>query len=137
MPRFLNTSGTGTFEWHDHPRKLHYAILSHTWRALVDGGEQTHADISKLKTEVIRSMQTVPGFREGCEFARNAPFELFWIDEYCNDKTSSADLAEAISSMYERYRLSDICFFYLEDVRDGDVPQAKHSKFRASRWHTR
>jgi hypothetical protein len=39
-----------------------------------------------------------------------------WIDTCCIDKTSSAELSEAINSMFRWYRKSKVCFAYLEDV---------------------
>ncbi|KAH9846486.1 hypothetical protein C2E23DRAFT_890807 [Lenzites betulinus] len=180
MPRFLNT-WTGMFEWHNHPQRARYVILSHTWRSPQEGGEQSHADILKLQAEVaasstqvhstsgshatcvlapIRASRTkrtassgatttrVPSpffshpnlsakIAKACETARNAGFELLWIDACCIDKTSSAELAEAINSMYEWYRLADVCYVFLQDVCDEDVPHEKGSRFRSSRWHTR
>jgi hypothetical protein len=38
----------------------------------------------------------------------------------CIDKTSSADLSEAINSMYRWYGKADVCYAYLSDV-DVDI----------------
>ncbi|EIW53268.1 uncharacterized protein TRAVEDRAFT_85588, partial [Trametes versicolor FP-101664 SS1] len=72
-----------------------------------------------------------------CKVARDAGFRLVWIDSCCIDKTRSAELSEAINSMFEWYRLSDACYVYLSDVPNGDDPRAPESAFRRSRWHTR
>lgn len=64
-------------------------------------------------------------------------FQLILIDSCCIDKASSAELSEAINSMYELYRLSGACYVYLADVPDDDHPQALGSSFRFSRWHKR
>lgn len=71
-----------------------------------------------------------------CTVAREAGFHLAWNDVCCIDQTSSAELSEAINSMYEWYRLSDMCYVYLADVSDGDVPWELF-KFRESKWHRR
>ncbi|EIW51966.1 uncharacterized protein TRAVEDRAFT_86424, partial [Trametes versicolor FP-101664 SS1] len=71
-----------------------------------------------------------------CRVAREAGFRLAWNDTCCIDKTSSAELSEAINSMYEWYRLSDMCYVYLADVPDGDIAR-RGSDFRGSSWHTR
>lgn len=42
-----------------------------------------------------------------------------WIDTCCIDKTSSAELSEAINSMYRWYENSSICYIYLEDTPKG------------------
>ncbi|EIW58320.1 uncharacterized protein TRAVEDRAFT_123502, partial [Trametes versicolor FP-101664 SS1] len=72
-----------------------------------------------------------------CKVAREARFRLVWNDACCIDKSSSAELSEAINSMYELYRLSQVCYVYLEDVPDGNDPQDPDSHFRRSRWHRR
>lgn len=180
MPRFLNTL-TGEFEWYNDPRKVIYAILSHTWRPSEDGGEQCFGDVLNLQATVsegvrkqqvavlqeLQSLQSLqpsmitrksnyPVTRKGsthstiithpklsdkikgiCTVARKAGFRLIWSDACCIDKTSSAELSEAINSMYEWYRLSDMCYVYLEDVPDGDVPTDSTSYFCISRWHDR
>ncbi|KAI0828059.1 hypothetical protein BC628DRAFT_1418150 [Trametes gibbosa] len=72
-----------------------------------------------------------------CKVAREAGYELLWIDTCCIDKTSSAEIAEVVNSMYEWYRLSDVCYAYLSDVPNGEDPREQCSRFRRSRWHTR
>ena len=39
-----------------------------------------------------------------------------WIDTCCIDKTSSAELSEAINSMFVWYQRSAECYVFLEDV---------------------
>ncbi|KAL1945062.1 hypothetical protein VTO73DRAFT_2682 [Trametes versicolor] len=178
MPRFLNTL-TGEFEWYNDPRKVIYAILSHTWRSSEDGGEQSFGDVQNIQSTVaegvrkqqvavlqeLQSLQShqpsmvprtsnysVKGSTHStiithpklsnkikgiCTVARKAGFRLIWSDACCIDKTSSAELSEAINSMYEWYRLSDMCYVYLEDVPDDDVPTDSTSYFCISRWHDR
>lgn len=53
----------------------------------------------------------------------------------CIDKTSSAELSEAINSMFKWYQGADICYAYLEDVPRGDDGQ--EPDISASRWFTR
>ncbi|KAH9846475.1 hypothetical protein C2E23DRAFT_890798 [Lenzites betulinus] len=72
-----------------------------------------------------------------CKVAREAGYELLWIDTCCIDKSSSAELAEAINSMNAWYRLSAVCYAFLADVPDGDDPPDEGSQFRKSRWHKR
>lgn len=57
----------------------------------------------------------------------------------CIDKTSSAELSEAINSMFRWYRNSAICYAYLDDVSfDGQGPVDLEScGFGASRWFSR
>lgn len=72
-----------------------------------------------------------------CRYARQAGYWLLWIDACCIDKSSSAEFSEAINSMYDWYRLADVCYVYLADVPHGQDPTRENSRFRRSRWHTR
>ncbi|KAH9848555.1 heterokaryon incompatibility protein-domain-containing protein [Lenzites betulinus] len=156
MPRFLNTY-TGEFVWLFDIDANPYAILSHTWRSEQEGGEQTFDDIVKLQAlcpittrnswkvgpppPVNEAFFSHPALhskiKRACEVARKTGFRLIWIDSCCIDKRSSAELSEAINSMYALYRDADVCYVYLADVRSGTDPRAKYSDFRKSRWHKR
>ncbi|KAH9848535.1 heterokaryon incompatibility protein-domain-containing protein [Lenzites betulinus] len=156
MPRFLNTH-TGEFVWIAEIGATPYAILSHTWRSAEEGGEQTFDDVVRLQTECTIAthdpwnVETAPPvnealfshpkladkIRRACEVARNAGFRLIWIDSCCIDKRSSAELSEAINSMYALYRDADVCYVYLADVPHGTDPRAEYSRFLQSRWHKR
>lgn len=160
LMRLLNTC-TGQFVWIADPSAVRYAILSHTWRSEEEGGEQSYDDFRELQastrhtstrllhrirgTSSRRSPQSsvlshsalsdkVKGF---CKIAHEAGYELVWIDSCCIDSSSSAELSEAINSMYQWYRLAEVCYVYLADVPDGDKPAARDSAFRTSRWRTR
>ncbi|EJF57397.1 hypothetical protein DICSQDRAFT_69605, partial [Dichomitus squalens LYAD-421 SS1] len=74
---------------------------------------------------------------EGAEFLHlRRAHRLRVLDTCCIDKSSSAELSEAINSMFYWYRDADVCHVYLFDVDDDD-PQMPSSTFRSSRWHTR
>ena len=65
-----------------------------------------------------------------------------WVDTCCIDKTSSAELSEAINSMCSWYRNSSRCIVYLEDVTTNGIdainqPSQFGSQFEHSRWFTR
>jgi hypothetical protein len=62
----------------------------------------------------------------------------------CIDKSSSAELTEAINSMFCWYREAAKCYVYLSDVSMHDYDQTDHCSqspwepaFRKSRWFTR
>ena len=75
------------------------------------------------------------------------------MDTCCIDKTSSAELSEAINSMYAWYCDLAVCYVYMSDVDvsldedpggegAGDTPSALQyrttlNRFGASRWFTR
>lgn len=57
-----------------------------------------------------------------------------WIDTCCIDKSSSAELSEAINSMYQWYSQAAFCYVYLEDLFPNESDEAGLSKCR---WITR
>lgn len=48
----------------------------------------------------------------------NCTFDAYrvWIDSVCIDKSSSAELQEAINSMFNWYAEARMCYAYLSDV---------------------
>ncbi|XEV07396.1 hypothetical protein FSHL1_012683 [Fusarium sambucinum] len=109
-----------------------YAILSHVW---------TNEEVSyQQMTGSLPLSEDSKGYRKIVEFCakvRNEGFEYAWVDTCCIDKTSSAELSEAINSMFLWYRKSDACYVYLQDVPSIENPVTKGSQFRQSRWFTR
>ncbi|KAI0184200.1 heterokaryon incompatibility protein-domain-containing protein [Xylaria flabelliformis] len=102
-----------------------YAILSHVW-----GQEEvTFQDMQHLDEKV----KAKPAFKkiEGiCKQARCEQLEWAWVDTCCIDKTSSAELSEAINSMFQWYAKSSVCYAFLADVSDVEG-------IRKSRWFKR
>lgn len=66
------------------------------------------------------------------EQARRDGLSYFWVDTCCIDKRSSAELSEAINSMFKWYQHHSICYVYLLDVKSEDL-----TKFEESRWFKR
>ena len=88
-----------------------YAILSHTWRE--DEDEVLFTDMEKGSAESKAGYQKL---RYACKQAAAAGLEYIWIDTCCIDKSSSAELSEAINSMFSWYQRAEICYAYLADV---------------------
>ncbi|KAF3011345.1 hypothetical protein E8E14_006824 [Neopestalotiopsis sp. 37M] len=116
-----------------------YAILSHTWGTGLDD-EVTLQDIKESKGE------EKPGYQKilfcGQQAERDG-LDYFWVDTCCIDKTSSAELTEAINSMFRWYQNAQKCYVYLADVsqsdRQADEPARSIWKlaFRKSKWFSR
>jgi hypothetical protein len=114
-----------------------YAILSHRW----EGEEVTFRDL----TDGTSKGKAGYGKIHFCgEQARRDRLEYFWVDTCCIDKSSSAELSEAINSMFRWYQKAARCYVYLSDVsiqkRKASNTSAEctwESAFRASRWFTR
>jgi hypothetical protein len=91
-----------------------YAILSHTW----NDSEISFKDMRK-KREAQKSRLEFSKIRGACVQAIERELDWIWIDSCCIDKRSSAELSEAINSMYKWYEDSEICFVYLQDLSSG------------------
>jgi hypothetical protein len=64
--------------------------------------------------------------------------DYFWVDTCCIDKSSSAELTEAINSMFKWYQNSVKCYVYLTDVsKSGTSAPAKYQELQQSRRFTR
>ncbi|KAK0129725.1 hypothetical protein ONS96_000285 [Cadophora gregata f. sp. sojae] len=113
-----------------------YAILSHRWQDdevsfqdMMNGEAANKAGYSKIK--------------KCCREASKQGLNYAWIDTCCIDKTSSAELTEAINSMYQWYQNAKVCFVYLFDVDDSEVDAhcsddaVDSAHFENSSWWTR
>jgi Heterokaryon incompatibility protein (HET) len=116
-----------------------YAILSHTWR--LDGGE---VKFQHVQEGTAKSKAGYDKIRFCGQKAASHGLKYFWVDSCCIDKSNSAELQEAITSMFRWYRNADRCYVYLSDVSVGDCDANSQvyqwpweSAFRASRWFTR
>jgi hypothetical protein len=106
-----------------------YAILSHTWGE----NEVTVRDFGDFLGR--RKSIKIDGC---CAQVLKNRLDYVWIDTCCIDKSSSAELSEAINSMFAWYEKAEVCYVYLADVRSDEVdPEDEHSDFRKSRWFTR
>lgn len=145
-----------------------YVILSHTWGdqevsyqemrflqrllALPDDLKHDTAYVSILATAAgldlslndTKSIRDRVGYKKilgTAEIAKSWSISYFWVDTCCIDKTSSAELQEAINSMYKWYRASSSCLVYLEATMPVTRGQLEDDYFqtmlRASRWVTR
>ncbi|KAF5363049.1 hypothetical protein D9758_012648 [Tetrapyrgos nigripes] len=129
-----------------------YAILSHTWEA----EEVTFQDIQNIATlaatcnerpvtfddvkAFLPTAQLKKGYTkvvQACVRARNSAFDWIWIDSCCINKESSAELSEAINSMYQYYEDAVVCYVYLFDVSGTFHPKNPESNFKKSKWFTR
>jgi hypothetical protein len=86
-----------------------YAILSHRW----EDEELSFGDVTP-EYQHLKGYQKVKAF---CEEAEKNDFQYVWVDTCCIDKKSSAELGEAINSMYMWYERADICYAYLCDIQ--------------------
>lgn len=122
--RLLHTSDLKFREFFDEVPK--YAILSHRWGPLDD--EVSYEDFLAGNKRHRPGWQKIEAFRS-C--AKEQGYSWCWVDTCCINKNSSAELSEAINSMYAWYARSSVCLAYLADVHEtGD-------DFTESEWFSR
>lgn len=135
----LSTMMLETFARHDHDETPPYAILSHTWK---EGKEILFEDfmLESLSLECPPKNLKVQKWEGWCKLyrfckeAKRLGYTHGWIDTACIDKSvsissakeffcmiaanplkSSAELSEAINSMWTWYFESDCCLVHLEE----------------------
>ncbi|KAF6841661.1 het domain-containing protein [Colletotrichum plurivorum] len=138
-----------------------YAILSHTWgkdevtfqelcwSKDYEKNQTTYASLEPLilqlgqklaeKALALRRRAGFDKIVQSARVAKDKGLQYVWVDTCCIDKTSSAELSEAINSMYRWYSAAEWCFDFLSDVAHcepiDDIPSK--SGFEQSRWFTR
>ncbi|KAI3550645.1 HET domain-containing protein [Colletotrichum filicis] len=132
--RLINTATLELQEFFDRAGTPPYAILSHTW----EDGEVSFQEWSQRETRTgKKGFLKIESF---CRLALRDGYTHAWVDTNCIDKRSSAELSEAINSMFVWYQDAAICYVYMADVsvssramdyRDLD------SQFLNSKWFTR
>ncbi|KUJ12551.1 HET-domain-containing protein [Mollisia scopiformis] len=124
--RLINTV-TGAFEEFIGDNIPPYAILSHTW----EGREVSFKDTSDPSCKHQKAYHKI---EKTCQLAAQRDIKYAWVDTCCIDKSSSAELTEAINSMYRWYQRSNVCFVYLSDLCATAVLK---TALRDCRWFTR
>ncbi|EXJ56892.1 hypothetical protein A1O7_07236 [Cladophialophora yegresii CBS 114405] len=123
--RLINTH-TGSLEDALAQTEPRYAVLSHCWTK----DEILFPDIQSRNSE--RTSNHIK-FWGSLQQAKSDGLKYIWIDTCCIDKQSTAELSEAINSMYRWYQGAEYCYVYLHDV-DKDTWQ---ETFPKSKWFTR
>ncbi|KAH9208012.1 heterokaryon incompatibility protein-domain-containing protein [Leptodontidium sp. 2 PMI_412] len=119
----INTTSLA-LEFIEDPETCIYAILSHTW----GDNEVSFQDMADVKR--ARKKQGFSKIQRTCQLALDRNIEYAWVDTCCIDKSSSAELTEAINSMFRWYKQSHICFVFLSDLLSTEY-------LSSCRWFTR
>ena len=105
-----------------------YVILSHRWIDSMEVDYEEMVDLAKAdrqEQDEIRCRQGYTKIVDTCKQAKQDGYEWLWIDTCCIDKRSSAELSEAINSMYQCYANAKICYAYLHDLDGSSFPTKK------------
>ncbi|KAI1203540.1 HET-domain-containing protein [Nemania serpens] len=118
-----------------------YAILSHTWGK----DEVLFQDLQDPSHKEKLGYTKIEGC---CQEAIRDALKFVWVDTCCIDKRSSAELSEAINSMFRWYGEAKVCYVYLADVSAQEDPGLRVDDLSSeprmlpaslcnSRWFTR
>jgi hypothetical protein len=127
--KLINTS---TLELHDFYLAdiPPYAILSHTWS---DG----EVNFQEMSSKNCSSKKGFAKIARTCQIALADGLEYAWVDTCCIDKSSSAELSEAINSMYQWYAKAAFCYVFLEDLPSDGTWDLAEKALPTCRWFTR
>ncbi|KIK15181.1 hypothetical protein PISMIDRAFT_115586, partial [Pisolithus microcarpus 441] len=93
-----------------------FTTLSHRWGS----GEPLLRDVEGKNIDNLGSADGEAKLQMFCMLALQHDFQWAWSDTCCIDKDSSAELQEAIGSMFTWYHRSSLTIVHLSDVFDGD-----------------
>lgn len=115
-----------------------YAVLSHTWGAEEVTFEEIRCGLTRRESKAgWKKIQNC------CRQAIKDGLEFVWIDTCCIDKSSSAELQEAINSMFRWYEMSLECYAHISDFNYPSLDDEPLTVERAllklplARWFTR
>ncbi|KAI5997226.1 hypothetical protein F5J12DRAFT_339063 [Pisolithus orientalis] len=91
------------------------AMLSHRWGS----GEPLLRELAGKNIYDLHGTDGLAKLQDFCLLALERNFKWAWSDTCCIDKDSSAELQEAIGSMFSWYRRSSLTIVYLSDVFDA------------------
>ncbi|KAL4072353.1 hypothetical protein V8B97DRAFT_1870420 [Scleroderma yunnanense] len=106
-----------------------YAILSHRW--IEHQGQTAEVNYDEMSglarmheglRDEIRQRTGYKKILDSCVQAIKDGLEWLWVDTCCIDRQSTAEISEAINSMFQWYGNSTLCYAYLHDVPDSSFP---------------
>src|SRR5579859_4487054 len=108
-----------------------YAILSHRW----EQDEVTFADVQRGHRRRKKAFEKI---YFACDQASKDGLDFVWIDTCCIDKDSSAELSEAVNSMFRWYQEAVVCYAFLSDVQSSGRSSSRSDiSFATSVWFKR
>lgn len=107
-----------------------YAMLSHTWEGM---NEPLFTDISQGIYVPDLPVQ-FSKLRNFCMVAKTRALRWAWCDTCCINRDSSAELEEAITSMFRWYRKSALTIVYLSDVSGFAAGELAQSRWFRRGW---
>lgn len=143
--RLINVE-TGSLEEFSGSTVPPYAVISHRW-----GNEEVLLEDYGDRPPILSRSYGWTKILQAGHIARERGLRYVWIDTCCIDKKSSAELSEAINSMFSWYQNAKECYVFLVDVPSiPSIPASQEAQdspagvqsfetesFRSSVWFTR
>ncbi|KAL0253343.1 hypothetical protein SLS55_010319 [Diplodia seriata] len=139
-PPMLEDLGFGTYvffgAWCYIAAVWAYFLVPETKGKTLEQMDEVFGDYAaQEEKEIMRAQMAQPRQSVVAE-AVNDRLNYVWIDTCCIEKSSSAELSEAINSMFAWYSGADVCYAYLFDVPDHSGTDATGPLGR-SQWFRR
>ncbi len=137
--KFLDTASLSLVSLVDHPPPSEYAILSYTWNP--PDGKICQRDADNVSS-AGKGGEDWPGHpvAAACHQARAHSIPYLWDYRLCVDRTSSADVDEAVTASFRLVWNAALCIVHLSDLlpaTDGEAPLPDQEKALSScRWFT-
>jgi hypothetical protein len=100
------------------------------------GTTSWHRGAMQMNERVALVRHRAPQIWDSSRAERNDQFA--WTPTWCIDKSSNAELSEAMNSMYEWYEKSTECYEYVHDVSVGNIASVQralsHNPWFMRRW---
>jgi hypothetical protein len=130
--RLLRTDTTLKLDWVNDENYPKYAALSHTWGP----DELNYSDIIsggsiRVLPENVRDKKGFQKVARLAELESSDGYDFCWIDTVCIDKGSSAELGEALNSMYRWYYNAAVCYIFLDDFEWEQTTPNSNSAIQA------
>lgn len=106
-----------------------FVVLSHRWQKY----ELAFHDAQGLSIISLPANEGTSKLQNLCRTAAALGYRWAWSDTCCINKQSSAELQEAITSMFSWYRHAALTIVYLSDVAASAGP----GSLKESEWHRR
>jgi hypothetical protein len=129
--RLINTR-TRAFEEFLGRKIPKYAILSHTW----EEEEVSYTDYVEGR-HLTSDMKGFAKIDKTCQMAAVEGIQYAWIDTCCIDKRSSAELTEAINSMFRWYERAKVCYVFLSDLSPVTCREDMVESMQKCKWYVR
>ncbi|KAI9164158.1 Vegetative incompatibility protein [Paramyrothecium foliicola] len=105
-----------------------YVVVSHAWQNdEIFFGDLMDRDAASKKAGFEK-------LQNACQIVRGLGMQWLWVDSICIDRSSSAELSEALNSMFQLYAKANVCLVYLHDLAPSSDMSNRAAGLRNCIW---